>query len=418
MDEKKNDTVPLDLSEGKPVDLNEKSDDTSKSDEFERELTSIKKEKPEFKLNIDNKLKTMPDYYSNVKTKSRKKLTLFAKIMLAFIIVGISVMLSIAIIFTVQDVYGINKLDNKILIDVPEKSGVADIADILEENEVINSSFIFKAYYKLTGVTGNLNYGTFELNSNMSYDMIMDELAKYSASKNEVTVTFPEGLTIYEMAKKLEENGVCKAKEFIDVLNTKDFGLDFEKNIVKQELRFHTLEGYVFPDTYNFYKNDNPLNVAKKMLSNFQKKLTPEMIARMDELGYTLDEAITIASIVQKEAGKTSEMKMVASVYNNRLENRAVYPNLQACPTRDYANQLKLQMDIVDRKVIDAYNTYEDAGLPPGPICNPGLDAIEAMLFPEVTDYYFFCTNLKTGEFYYGKTLKEHEQNIKKAGLS
>ncbi len=250
----------------------------------------------------------------------------------------------------------------------------------------------------------------------MSYDLIIEELKKYAKTKEEVKVTLPEGLTIYEMAKKLETSGVCKAKDFINTLDKETFKFQFETELSKNPLKFHKYEGFVFPETHNFFKNDNPLNVAKKLLGQFDVNITAEMREQMKKMGYTLEETITIASIVQKEAGKTSEMRKVASVYFNRLNNKAVYPNLQACPTRDYANQLKLQMSILDQKVLDAYNTYEDAGLPPGPICNPGLDAIKATLDPEKTDYYFFCSS-KDGKFYYGKTLKEHERNIRRAGL-
>ena len=114
-------------------------------------------------------------------------------------------------------------------------------------------------------------------------------------------------------------------------------------------------------------------------------------------------------------------MANVASVYSNRLKNKGVYPNLQADPTRGYAEELKKQMDVIDQKVLDAYNTYEGTGLPPGPICNPGLDAIQATLYTAETEYFYFCTNLdsslETRKYYYAKTLEEHEKNLRKAGL-
>ena len=114
-------------------------------------------------------------------------------------------------------------------------------------------------------------------------------------------------------------------------------------------------------------------------------------------------------------------MSRIASVYANRLKNPGAYPNLQADPTRNYAEELALQMNVVNQEILDAYNTYEGAGLPPGPICNPGLDAIKATLYPEETEYFYFCTNLdsslETRQYYYATTLEEHEQNLRAAGL-
>lgn len=369
-----------------------------------------------FKLNAEDLISSIPDY-DEVTVKIKKKRNVFARIMFAIIIISVSIGLSLIILFALQDVLGVRKADMPITVDISENTGVSKIADMLEDKGIINSAFVFKAYFKLSKIEGNLNYGTYELNSNMSYEMIINELKKYSRSKDEVKVTFPEGTTIYEMANILQKNDVCKASEFIDAFKVKEFGFGFEKDISSNPLKFHKYEGYVFPETYNFYKRDNPMSVAKKMLSEFEKRVTPEMKEQMNKMGYNLEETLTIASIVQKEAGKTDEMKKVASVYFNRLKNKDVYPNLQACPTRDYANQLKKQMAVINQDVIDAYNTYEDAGLPPGPICNPGEDAIKATLNPETTEYFYFCTNLKTGQFYYAKTLKEHERNVRKAGL-
>lgn len=395
---------------------NDEHDDVhSETDEFEREYNEIKSQKERFDISLENKINTIPDYQENVRVRRGKSST-FAKIMGAFIIIGISILLAILIISSAQEIFGINRQDKVTLVDIPENSGVSGIAEILEDRKIIRSAFLFKAYYKLFGEGTSLNYGLYELNSNMSYDVIFENMAEYAAAKDEVTVTFPEGMTIYEVANKLESSKVCDATEFIEVLNSKAFGVELEKSLTINPLKFHKFEGFIFPDTYNFYIDDTPINVAKKMLREFDKKITPEMRAKMQEMGYTLEQTITIASIVQKEAGKTEEMRRVSSVYHNRLNNKDIYPNLQACPTRDYANQLKTQMKIIDQSIIDAYNTYEDAGLPPGPICNPGVDAIKATLDPETTDYFFFCTSA-AGDFYYGKTLKDHEKNIRKAGL-
>lgn len=373
----------------------------------------------EFNLKLDRELKKIPDYTPLSSRRRRKRgLTVFAKIMVAIIIVGISIFLALAIIFSAQEIFGLNKPDKSIMVEIAPNSGVQQIAEELEAKGVIQSAEMFRAYYKLAKLNGKFQYGSYSLNSNMSYEMIVNELSKYSTVRDEISVTFPEGFTLYQMAQRLEAKGVCKADDFINVLNTHDFGYDFEKGISENPLRYHKLEGYLFPDTYNFFKNDNPVNVAAKMLSNFDKKCSPELQAKFEKLGFTLEDAITVASIVQKEAGDTEEMRKVASVYFNRLKNKGEYPNLQADPTKGYARELKLQMSITDQEILDAYDTYEGKGLPPGPICNPGIDALNAVADPEQTEYYYFCSNLDTREFFYAKTLNEHEKNLRKAGLA
>jgi len=381
------------------------------------EKTKYEIEKSNFALNLGKEVEGIPDYDTSKNNKKKHHMSAFTKIMFGVVIVGISVFLAMSILFVTQEIFGIRKNDRLVVVDIPEKSGVSDIAEILNDSGVIRSDFIFKAYYKLSKIEGNLNYGFYNLNSNMSYDTIIQELQKYSSTKEEIKVIIPEGFNILEISKRLEESGVCSAKEFIEALQTQNFGLDFEKEVINNPLVYYKLEGYVFPETYNFYKNDNPFNVAKKMVNEFENRVNKSLKTKIEAKGYTVNQALTIASIIQKEAGKTNEMKKVASVYINRLNNTDEFARLQACPTRDYATAIKGEMDVINQDLINAYNTYEGSGLPPGPICNPGLQAIEALLEPEETDYYYFCTNLKTGEFYYAKTLKEHNKNVYTAGL-
>lgn len=379
----------------------------------------------DFHLRLDGELKRIPDYtrpsWHSSRARARRRMTAFAKVMLALIILGLSVFLSLIIIFTAQEVFGLGKPSREIVVDIPQNAGVAQIAEILEERGVVRSALIFKGYFKVLDPESNFQYGSYSLNSNMSFESIVSELSKYSSTRDEVKVSFPEGFTLYQMARRLEENKVCKADEFLRAINTYDFDYEFEQEISNNSLKFHKLEGFAFPDTYFFFVDDNPVNVAKKLLQNFNNRVDETLRARMKELGYTLEETIIIASIVQREAGRSDEMARVASVYANRLKNPGTYPNLQADPTRGYAEELAKQMDRVDQRVLDAYNTYEGTGLPPGAICNPGLDAIKATLYPEETDYFYFCTNLDSPlderEFFYAKTLEEHEENLRKARL-
>lgn len=375
-----------------------------------------------FQLDLGKKLEEIPEYTLHEdagKIRKKRRKSAFARVMIGIIIVGISVLLSMTIIFGAQDAFGFGKADLSIAVKVPQNATVTDVAELLEEKGVINSSFLFRVYYKLNNPEGSFHYGTYTLNSNMSYSDIISELFKYGTSRNEISVTFPEGFTLYEMAKRLEEKGVCGAQAFIEAAdNTEDFGYAFEKDLKDDPLKYHRLEGFLFPDTYYFYENDIPENVIKKMLDNYEKKIEGYR-TRMKELGMTEEDTIRLASIVQQEAGKTTEMAKVSSVYHNRLENPGAYPLLQADPTRVYARELKEQMGTeVNQQILDAYDTYKSGGLPPGAICNPGEDAIKAALYPEDTDYYFFCSNLNTHQFYYAQTYEEHQANLRKAGLA
>ena len=246
---------------------------------------------------------------------------------------------------------------------------------------------------------------------------ITDNESITESTSNTVKVTFPEGYTVADIALKLEENGVCSADDFMTEANNTEYLTEFNIEISEPESRSFVLEGYLFPDTYEFYRNENPSSVIKRFIRNFNSKITDEMKARADELGYSLDEILTIASIVQEEAGKASEDKKISSVIHNRL-NSSDFPKLQcdACTfylrdsVKPYVSEEKYE------ELLQSYSTYNCYGLPEGPITNPGLDSINAALYPDDTDYYFFISDAD-GQYYYAKTWDEHQQNIKNAGL-
>lgn len=380
-------------------------------------IAEAKQPRRDFSVSLDKELKTIPDYRGPSRfQRGRHRVGVFAKIMFGLIIVILSVGLALAILFAAQDVMGMGKEQGTYVIEIKQNSGLAQVAQTLEEQGVINSAFLFKAYYKFTKADVAFQYGSYSLNSGMSYGTILDELEKYSTVKEEVKVQITEGMTLFQIANELENKKVCPADEFIKAVNETSFDYPFIKSISANSLRFHKMEGYLFPDTYNFFVGDNPVNVAKKFFNNYQKRTSEIMTAGLAKSGLTEEEAIILASIVQLEAG-VKEMPNVASVYMNRFNNPGEYARLQADPTRNYANELKIQMGKIDQEIIDAYNTYEGLGLPPGPICNPGIDAINAILNPADTEYFYFCNNLKTGEYFYAQTLEEHNKNVKKAGL-
>jgi len=231
-----------------------------------------------------------------------------------------------------------------------------------------------------------------------------------------VRVTFPEGFTVRQTALKLEENGVCSAKDFIDAVNSPALSDELWSFENKAD-RAYLLEGYIFPDTYDFYIGEDAQSVLKRFLNNFKSKFSDELRLRAKELGYSTDEIVIIASIIQEEASVHTEMGKVSSVLHNRLKSND-FPGLQCDATISYVNKyIKPYFDSAQTdRYASLYNTYKFKGLPAGPISNPGLQAIKAALYYEDTDYYYFVTD-KSGKYYYAKTLKEHNQNCVKAGV-
>lgn len=232
-----------------------------------------------------------------------------------------------------------------------------------------------------------------------------------------VRVTFPEGFSLVQIAERLEENGVCDAKAFIEAASDPSLyeTYSFLTEVEDTEHRAFAAEGYIFPNTYDFYRNEDPEKALSRFLKNTEKQITDDMKERAKELGYTVDEILTVASIIQKEAGIVSEMGKVSSVIYNRLGDS--YNRLGCDATIHYLNKYVIPyIDGDTDRYNEYYNTYKCYGLPAGPICNPGLDAINAALYPEDTPYKFFVTD-KDLNFYYAETYEEHLDNCKKAGL-
>ena len=316
-----------------------------------------------------------------------------------------------------NDLLAFSKPNQAIEVTIPEGADTDDIAQILKENGLIKYPGIFSYVSSFEKYDGEYQPGDHVLNTNMGYTTMMSTMCTVVDKMDTVTVTIPEGLTINEVAALLDENNVCNGDDFLEKVNSNQFGYDFEEEIPNTSRLFYRLEGYLFPDTYEFYKNDSALNVIKKLMNNFDSKITPELEAEMRKKGLTLHETLTLASIIQAEA-TSDQMANVSSVYWNRLTHPEVFPRLQADPTRDYANdEIMTHLGDRDKSVADYYNTYVSEGLPPGPINNPGMAAIEAALNPAETSYYYFCTDLRTKEFYYAETLEEHNANVRKAGL-
>ncbi len=238
-----------------------------------------------------------------------------------------------------------------------------------------------------------------------------------STTSNTVTVMFPEGTSVSQIALLLEQNGVCSASEFMAEANNPINLEGFSFTIEHPENRAFLLEGYLFPDTYEFYRNESASSAIKRFLKNTEAKLTAEIRAECDKLGFSLDEILTLASIIQEEAGNPKEMGKVSSVLHNRLQS-SKYPRLQCDVATFYLRDyVKPYVDEARyEELVELYNTYNCDGLPAGPITNSGIDAVNAALNPEKTDWYYFVTD-SDGVYHYAETWSEHLENCEIAGL-
>ncbi len=269
-----------------------------------------------------------------------------------------------------------------------------------------------KKYFSLVLLlTAVLAFSCCGVNRNITSDYTEE------TTSNVVRVTFPEGITVRGIAERLKKNGVCGAEEFIAESNKTEYLDLFGIDIASPENRMYLLEGYLFPDTYDFYYGENPSSVLKKFLVNTKSKLTIDVLQRCNELELSADKLLTLASIVQRECGNGRDDGKVASVIFNRLENS---PNARLqCDSSTYYLRENVKPYVDEEKYsfyVDLYSTYDTGGLPEGPINNCGIGVLNAVLYPEQTDYQFFVTD-NQGNFYFSETYAEHISNCKKAGI-
>lgn len=349
--------------------------------------------------------------------RRRKRFLLLKALLFSAIVVGVSVYLSGVILNAVYDVFGLQKEDIEVEVDIPLGAGVEQIAEILEEKGIISEPFVFRAYSRLKNADDLFEHGTYTLNQKMSYDEIIRTLKEPVPSKDTVRVTIPEGLTALQIGELLEKNGVCGRTDFLNLVRSGDIEHEALKNLPANKYRYYALEGYLFPDTYDFYINESVGSVVRKFLDNFQRRVLNDLSMALRDTDLTLDELITLASIIQRESSDTAYMNMVSSVFHNRLDHSDTFPQLQSDPTISYVTDNILpQLDIRDDAYYGAYSTYICNGLPVGPISNPGVAAIRAAIYPSDSEYYFFLTDAD-GNFYFATTDAEHERNKEQVGL-
>ncbi len=345
-----------------------------------------------------------------------------SRIILFIVILAICTGLAYGISIGTLDFTGLNKPDTRVEVVIKQGASTADIAAVLEQNELIDHPLIFRLYSRFSKRDGKYQAGIYSVAANMGYQTLTDIIIAGNP-RDTVTVTIPEGFTIDQIAAKLAENGVCTTADFYDALLHETYEFDFFGSIPKAEDaeryngRIYRLEGYLFPDTYEFYKDSSGKSVIEKFLSNFNSKLTDAMKSAMQEKGLTLDDVVIMASIAQTEAANDGEMPKVTKVLYNRLASD--YTRLECDSTALYVKDL--MPNITGSEIINnAYDTYSRHGLTAGAICNPGLAALHAAIFPSDDEYiaqcYYFANDTK-GNTYYSKTFAAHEAVCRKYGI-
>lgn len=344
--------------------------------------------------------------------KSKKKKILL--IVLTAILIILILFASIAIRF-LGDVFGfIGTSENKKVV-IKQGYTSTQIASVLKENGIIDSELLFRLYFKLNNPDGVYHYGVFEMNSRNRYDEIIYKLKTPGQQLDTVTLTFPEGYNIDQISSVLEENNVCSKDVFISAMKEIDISqYKFLKGIRKKHL-YYSLEGYLYPDTYEFSlptKNISEVECAKtaiyKMLDRTKQIFGDNnFVSVAKSNGKTIHEVLTLASIVELEASAyPNEMAKVAQVFYNRLAWTDQPAMLGSTPTADYPD--------------NRYDTNQNVGLPPGPLCSVSLNSIKAVLNPDTSvtaDYFVTDKNMK---FYYTDTLSEHNsliERLKSEGL-
>lgn len=358
------------------------------------------------------------------KLKARKNKRVFSLVWLCMVLL-VSFALASYLIGGANDFFGASRTEGTAEIELPEKLDADSLAELLYKHGAIKERDFFKIYANIR--IDEWDYfqpGVYQIGTNLDYEDLLNVLQGGNETKEEVTVTFPEGLNMLETAQLLEENDVCSKDDFLDAVNNYDFtNYDVIALLGDTSGKYYKLEGYLFPDTYNFYKGEEVESVIGKMINNFQNKMDDDLRLKVQKSGMTMDEIVTLASIIQGEAASASDMYRVSAVLHNRLEFGYEYGiyRLECDSTSCYPYKNPQSVPETGALSYGNYDTYKLEGLPAGAICNPGLDALKAALSPSTEDgaesYLYFC-HAADGTAYYASSSWEHQENLVAAGLS
>lgn len=352
----------------------------------------------------------------------KKRIELFFKQnkkawILITVCIAAAVLISTYAISCMNDILAIGRdSETVITVNVPAQTDTKGAIDILKDNKLIKHKYFCRIFAKVLQYRDD-NYltGIYYLTESMGLENMLSSFKKPTVTGETVTLTFPEGYTVSQIAEKLEKYEVCSQTAFFATVRDVDFSTEytFIAQMDNKDKRYQVLEGYLYPDTYEFYIGENASSVIRKFLDNFKNKWTDEYQAQADKLGMSVDDVITLASIIEKEAYGADQMPLVSSVFHNRLNKSGIYPTLGSDATKEYVSEY-ISKSVTNSSELSVYqknyDTYKCEGLPVGAICNPGNDAINAALYPASTGYYYFLHD-NDKKIYLAATDAEHNQN-------
>ncbi len=298
-----------------------------------------------------------------------------------------------------------------VYFEVASGQTLKQVSKNLADQGLIRSSFVFETYAKIRGWQSRVVAGNHLLDKNMNIKDILGNIITNKNLENERTITIIEGWTIEEIADYLASQKIVSKSDFMAAAQTNSWkhkGLDQDYDFLTG-VSAKTLEGFLFPDTYRIFTDATARDIVKKMLDNFDSKLTAKMRSDIASQGKSIFEVINLASIIEREVSKDADKKLIADIFLKRLKAGIA---LQSDATINYITGKGMSQPSYDDLKIDSpYNTYKYRGLPPGPISNSGLKSIEAVIYPTPNPYYYFLTTLDDGTVIYSKTYEEHLKN-------
>ena len=299
---------------------------------------------------------------------------------------------------------------------------ILSIADRLESDGLVRSKWYFLWSAWRMGLRGNVQAGDFVISGKRTAGEVVATLLSEEGKPKEITITFPEGWTAEKMAARLSANQF-DGEQFLTLVKSPKEEWRDRFPVLETLPKGAALEGFLFPDTYAFFLDATPEDIIANMLRNFEKRFTSDFRAEAKRQGKSVFDIVIMASIVEREIGTANQAietiardrKMVSDLFWRRLKNGQ---RLESDATLAYARgESKVQHSIEETRFNSPYNTYENAGLPPGPIANPGLLSLQSALFPEPNTFVFFLNNPETGETFFAETFEGHQRNKMRNGL-
>ena len=338
-----------------------------------------------------------------LRRKGRVRRFFLGSVLWIFFVIAASLALSGVGWLLANDFAALNKEPATVTIKVTKDDDIDSIADKLKDGGLIEYKWFFKLFGKVAKAESKIGIGTYELNTEMDYSALINGMRNNNAALNSTTVrvSIPEGYTVRQIISLMAQYGVNTEEELNEAAKNYDFKYSFLDASKKGDVT--RLEGYLFPDTYEFYVDGNAATALGKMLRNFDTKLTEEMRKKADESGYTIAQIVTIASLIEKETDGHDRANIASVIYNrlNHVGETNHLLQIDAAQIYGLGDRFKPPLTKSQLEIATPYNTHIHEGLPPTPIGNPGLAAIQAALEPADTDFYFYALGKdKTHHFF------------------